>query len=59
MNNLSDYQKQHQMLLNLGYSSKLRRTIILNFSGVKQLKFNQVKVLAVPFNNRYTKKCRL
>lgn len=56
MNNLSDYQKQHQMLLNLGYSSKLRRAIILNFSGVKQLKFNQVKVLAVPFNNRYTKK---
>lgn len=54
--NLSDYQSKHRVLLNLGYTTKPRRTIRLTFKGVKQLSFKSAKLIAVPFGQSYTRR---
>lgn len=53
INNLSDYENRQHILLNLGYSSKQRKALIVRFRGVKQLHFNSLKLVAVPFNRQY------
>lgn len=51
--NLSDFQPKRRVLLNLGYTTKPRRTIRLTFKGVKQLTFKSAKLIAVPFGKSY------
>ncbi|EHO46185.1 YfhO family protein [Lentilactobacillus kisonensis] len=53
MNNLSDYENRQHVVLNLGYSNQLRKSMTLHFNGVKQLRFKQVKLVAVPFSKNY------
>ncbi|OFA12524.1 bacterial membrane protein YfhO [Lentilactobacillus sunkii] len=55
INNLSDYEDRQHIVLNLGYSSKVRRAFTIHFKGVKQLRFKSVKLMAVPFNKNYDK----
>ncbi len=52
-NNLSDYEDRQHIVLNLGYSNQLRKSMTVHFNGVKQLKFKSVKLMAVPFNKQY------
>ncbi|MFD1125676.1 YfhO family protein [Lentilactobacillus raoultii] len=51
--NLSNYRQINNMVLNLGYSTKSRKQIKLNFNMVKNIKFKSVKLIAMPFNKRY------
>ncbi|WP_125764001.1 YfhO family protein [Levilactobacillus mulengensis] len=51
--NLSDYQPQRRVLLNLGYTKQPRQTIRVTFQGVKQLTFKSAKLIAVPFGKTY------
>ncbi|GHP14862.1 membrane protein [Lentilactobacillus fungorum] len=53
MNNLSDYEDRQQVVVNLGYANQPRKSLVLRFKGVKQLHFDQVKLIAVPFNRQY------
>ena len=55
INNLSDYEDRQHIVLNLGYSSKVRKAFTIHFKGVKQLRFKSVKLMAVPFNKNYNK----
>lgn len=56
MNNLSDYEDRQHIVLNLGYTSKANRALILRFRGVKQLHFKSLKIMAVPFNRTYNRR---
>ncbi|MBU9788710.1 YfhO family protein [Lentilactobacillus sp. G22-6] len=53
MNNLSDYEDRQHVVLNLGYSDQLRKSMTIHFNGVKQLRFKKVRIMAVPFNQTY------
>ncbi|WP_252898626.1 YfhO family protein [Secundilactobacillus odoratitofui] len=53
INNLSDYEPKHHLLINLGYSDKVRKTINLSFIGANQIYFKHVKVVAVPYGKTY------
>lgn len=53
IDNLSDYEPKHQVLLNLGYSQKKRETVDITFSTTRQITFKSVKLVAMPFNQRY------
>lgn len=53
LDNLSDYEPKHQVLLNLGYSQQLRKTIDVTFNATKQLNIKSAKLIAVPFGARY------
>lgn len=53
INNLSDYEPKHHLLINLGYSDKVRKTINLSFIGANQIHFKHVKVVAVPYGKAY------
>lgn len=52
-NNLSDFENRQHIVLNLGYSPKLTKSLTVHFNGVKQLRFKSVKLMAVPFNKQY------
>ncbi|RRG08611.1 MAG: glycosyl transferase [Lactobacillus sp.] len=51
--NLSNYRQIDNMVLNLGYSTKSRKQIKLDFNLVKNIKFKSVKLIAMPFNKSY------
>ncbi|MTV83325.1 YfhO family protein [Secundilactobacillus folii] len=53
INNLSDYEPKHHLLINLGYSNQLRKTINLSFTGAERINFKHVKVIAVPYGANY------
>lgn len=53
IDNLSDYEPKHRVLLNLGYSQKKRQTIDLTFNTTKAIAFKSVKLVAMPFNRAY------
>lgn len=56
INNMSDYEQKHHLLINLGYSTHLRKTINLSFTGASSLNFKKVKVIALPYGARYRQK---
>lgn len=56
INNMSDYEPKHHLLINLGYSTKARQTINLSFYKANKLTFKHVKVVAVPFGATYRTK---
>ena len=51
---LSNYQPVKSVTLNLGYSTKARRKIKLDFKAVQGLKFKSAKLVAMPFNQQYS-----
>lgn len=51
--NLSNYRQINNMVLNLGYSTKARKHIALDFNQVKNIRFKSVKLVAMPFNKSY------
>lgn len=53
INNLSDYEPKDHLLINLGYSNKLRKTIKLSFTNAERIHFKHVKVIAVPYGQQY------
>lgn len=53
IDNMSDYEPKHRVLLNLGYSQQKRRTIDITFSTTHQLSFKSAKIIAMPFNAKY------
>ncbi|HBF74546.1 MAG TPA: hypothetical protein DDW71_04745 [Lactobacillus sp.] len=53
INNLSDYEPKDHLLINLGYSTKLRKTINLSFTTAEKIHFKHVKVIAVPYGAKY------
>lgn len=53
LDNLSDYEPKHRVLLNLGYSRQKRQTIDITFNTTRQLSFKSVKLMAMPFNRNY------
>ncbi|WP_203652055.1 YfhO family protein [Secundilactobacillus yichangensis] len=53
INNLSDYEPKDHLLINLGYSTKLRKTIDLSFTNAEKIHFKHVKVIAVPYAAKY------
>ncbi|GAX00624.1 YfhO family protein [Secundilactobacillus silagei] len=53
INNLSDYEPKDHLLINLGYSNNLRKTINLSFTGAESLHFKHVKIIAMPYGSRY------
>lgn len=53
INNLSDYEPKSHLLINLGYSTKLRQTINLSFTSAEKIHFKHVKVIAVPYAAQY------
>lgn len=56
-NNLSNYQPVQKVTLNLGYSSKARKTIKLKLNGsVKNWHVKSAKLVAVPYDQTYTKR---
>ncbi|USS88244.1 YfhO family protein [Fructilactobacillus hinvesii] len=55
---LSNYVPKHNALLNLGYSSKSRSEVTLNYEGVSQIKFKRARLIAVPMKKAYTQQIR-
>lgn len=53
INNLSDYEPKNHLLINLGYSTHLRKTINLSFTSAEKIHFKHVKVIAVPYAAKY------
>ncbi|MFC6207093.1 YfhO family protein [Levilactobacillus tongjiangensis] len=53
VDNLSDYEPKHQVLLNLGYSKQRRETITVTFNATRQINFKSAKLLAMPFGKSY------
>jgi len=53
IDNLSDYEPKHKVLLNLGYSQKKRETVDITFNATRQISFKSVKLVAMPFNRSY------
>lgn len=53
LDNLSDYEPKHRVLLNLGYSRQKRQTVDITFNTTRQLSFKSVKLIAMPFNQNY------
>ncbi|WP_367377196.1 YfhO family protein [Levilactobacillus cerevisiae] len=53
IDNLSDYEPKQHVLLNLGYTNQLRKTVDVSFSATKQINFKSAKLIAVPFGQRY------
>ncbi|KRN21270.1 integral membrane protein [Secundilactobacillus similis DSM 23365 = JCM 2765] len=58
INNMSDYEPKHHLLINLGYSSKARQMVNLTFSNATKLSFKNVKLIAVPFGKSYQQQTR-
>lgn len=56
IDNLSDYEPKHQMLLNLGYSKQRRQTIDLTFNATRQIDFKSVKLIAMPYGAAYNRR---
>lgn len=56
INNMSDYEPKDHLLINLGYSTKLRKTINLSFTAAEKIHFKHVKVIAVPYGKQYREK---
>ena len=53
IDNLSDYEPKHRMLLNLGYSKQRRQTIDITFNATRQIDFKSVKLVAMPYRPTY------
>ncbi|GAX04471.1 membrane protein [Secundilactobacillus pentosiphilus] len=53
IDNMSDYEKKNQTLVNLGYSEQARKTIKVSFTKAKRLSFKRVRIIAVPFDQNY------
>lgn len=53
IDNLSDYEPKQHVLLNLGYSRQLRKTIDVTFNATKQINFKSARLIAVPFGQSY------
>lgn len=53
IDNLSDYEPKHRMLLNLGYSKQRRQTIDVTFNATRQINFKAVKLIAMPYHQSY------
>lgn len=53
IDNLSDYEPKHQVLLNLGYSKQRRQTIDVTFNATRQIDFKAVKLIAMPYGQSY------
>jgi len=53
IDNLSDYEPKHRMLLNLGYTKDMRKTIKLTFHATHQINFKSVRLIAMPFKPSY------
>ena len=53
IDNLSDYEPKQHVLLNLGYSRQLRKTIDVTFNATKQINFKSARLIAVPFGKAY------
>ncbi|MDT6979341.1 YfhO family protein [Levilactobacillus zymae] len=53
IDNLSDYEPKHRVLLNLGYSRQRRQTVDITFNTTHRLSFKSVKLIAMPFNSQY------
>ncbi|CAJ1230148.1 membrane protein [Levilactobacillus zymae] len=53
IDNLSDYEPKHRVLLNLGYSRQKRQTVDVTFSATQQINFKSVKLIAMPFSQTY------
>ncbi|WP_252904607.1 hypothetical protein [Secundilactobacillus silagei] len=45
INNLSDYEPKDHLLINLGYSNNLRKTINLSFTGAESCILNTLRSL--------------
>lgn len=56
--NLSNYSIRKRVILNLGYSSHLRRIVTVRFSQVPELKIHHVKLMAVGFKGRYQRQIK-
>lgn len=54
VNNMSDYEKKSHTLINLGYSTKNRKGVVLRLTGVTGLNIKKAKLIAVPFGKSYT-----
>ncbi|USS93211.1 YfhO family protein [Fructilactobacillus ixorae] len=50
---LSNYVPKRNAVLNLGYAPKARSTITLHYQGASRLRFNRVRVIAVPMGKAY------
>lgn len=53
IDNLSDYEPKHRMLLNLGYSKQRRQTVDVTFNATRQINFKSVKLVAMPYDQSY------
>lgn len=53
IDNLSDYEPKQYVLLNLGYSKRLRKTIDVTFNATRQINFKSARLIAVPFGKTY------
>lgn len=53
IDNLSDYEPKHRMLLNLGYTKQRRQTIDITFNATRQINFKAVKLVAMPYGPAY------
>ncbi|WP_407889945.1 YfhO family protein [Levilactobacillus sp. N40-8-2] len=53
VDNLSDYEPKHQVLLNLGYSKQRRQTIDVTFNATRRIDFKAVKLIAMPYSQSY------
>ncbi|WP_057878804.1 YfhO family protein [Levilactobacillus paucivorans] len=53
IDNLSDYEPKHNVLLNLGYSKQRRETVDVTFSATRQIDFKKVKLIAMPYGKSY------
>lgn len=53
VDNLSDYEPKQHVLLNLGYSKQLRKTVDVTFNATQQINFKSARLIAVPFGKAY------
>lgn len=56
--NLSNYSVRKRVVLNLGYSSHLRKTVTVRLSQVPGLKIKSAKLMAVGFGKTYQKQIK-
>lgn len=53
IDNMSDYEPKHHVLLNLGYSTQKRQTVDITFNSTRQITFKSAKLIAMSFNRGY------
>lgn len=56
ISNMSDYEKKGKALVNLGYAKKARKTINVSVTKANHMSFKHVRIIAVPFGQRYRQK---